>query len=121
MAALGNVDRAAALAGRLLARVAARPYASLTALTGLAGLLIALGWLGLAFTDASAARRAAEQRLAAVTTTLTNDRTRIDALSAQLRQAALTARRQQTGRTVTPARPSHSAPRKPAGGGRQRR
>jgi hypothetical protein len=120
MARVGNVDRAAVLAGRLLARVAARPYASLTALTALAGLLIALSWLGLAFTDASAARRAAKQRLAAATTTLLHDRARIDALSAQLRQAALTARRPQTDKTVTPAQPSHSAPRTPARSHRKR-
>ena len=108
-----GVDRAAVLAGRLLARVAARPYAALTAFGVLAGLLIALGWFGLQLRDASAARRGAERRVVAATTTLTHDRARIDALSAQLHQA-LTARHQQTAPTVTPPRPSHSAPRTPA-------
>jgi hypothetical protein len=119
VASLARTRGLAVLAGRRLARIGARPYASLTALAALAGLLIALGWLGLAFTDVSAARRAAEQRRAAATTTLTHDRARIDALSAQLSQA-LTARRQPTAKTVTPPRPSHTAPRTPARGHRQR-
>jgi hypothetical protein len=119
MLARCRVDRAAVLAGRLLARVAARPYAALTALGALAGLLIALAWLGLQLQDASASRRAAEQRAAATSTTLTHDRARIDALSAQLHQA-LTARRQQTAKTVSPPRPSHTAARTPARGRRRR-
>ena len=104
MAALARIRGLAVLAGRLLSRVAARPYAALTALTALAGLLIALGWLGLAFTDASAARRVAERRLAVATAMLRHDRARIDALSAQLSEAALTARRQQTTETAAHAR-----------------
>jgi hypothetical protein len=119
VASLARVRGAAVLAGRLLARVAARPYASLTALTALAGLLITLGWLGLQLQDVSAASRATEQRLAAATTTLNHDRARIDALSAQLSEA-LTARRQPTAKTVTPPRPSHSAPGTLARGHRQR-
>ncbi|MGA2014747.1 MAG: hypothetical protein ABSH51_30055 [Solirubrobacteraceae bacterium] len=107
MPARARIRGAAVLAGRLLSRVAARPSAPLTALIALialAGLLIALGWLGLAFTDASAARRVAERRLAVATAMLRHDRARIDALSAQLSEAALTARRQQTTETAAHAR-----------------
>jgi hypothetical protein len=117
VAALTRIRSAAILTSRLLARVAARPYASLTALGVFAGLLIALGWFGLQLGDASAARRAAELRLAAATTTRNHDRARIDFLAAQLRQAALSARRQQTTETATPARPR--AVRKPARGRRR--
>jgi hypothetical protein len=122
MPALARIRGAAVLAGRLLSRVAARPYAPLTALIALialAGLLIALGWLGLAFTDASAARRVAEQRLAVATAMLRHDRARIDALSAQLHQAALAAGRQQPIATAAHAR-RPTAERTPARGRHRR-
>jgi len=120
VAALARIRAAAVLARRLLARVAARPYAALVALSALAGLLIALGWLGLQLQDAFAVRRAAERRLAAATTTLNHDRARIDVLEAQLREAALTARRQQTAETAAQAR-RPGAERKPAHGRHRRR
>ncbi len=114
MVALARIGGLAVLAWRLLARVAARPYAALTALSALAGLLIALGWFGLELRDASEARRAAERRLAAATTTMLNhDRARIDALSAQLRQAALTAaasRRPRQPRWLGDPKPPSASP-----------
>lgn len=112
--AMGSARAAAVLAGRLLAPVVARPYAALTALSALAGLLIALGWFGLQLENASAARRAAEQRFAAATTTLNHDRARIDLLAAQLSEAALTARRKQTTETAAQARRPQAPQRKPA-------
>jgi hypothetical protein len=118
-AAMERVRGLAVLAGRPMSRVAARPYAPLALLGAFAGVLIALGWFGLELGDASAGRSAAEQRLAAATTTLNHDRARIDALSAQLHQATLNARRQQTTETAAPAprpRPEH----KPARGPRRR-
>jgi hypothetical protein len=121
VAALARIRRAAVLAGRLLGRVAARPYAALTALGVLAMLLIALGWLGLEIRKASGARRVAELRLTAATAALKHDRMRIDVPSAQLSQEALSARRQQEAATAAKNPRPQAAERKPARGRRRRR
>jgi hypothetical protein len=119
--ALARIRRTAVLAGRLLGRVAARPYAALTALGVLAMLLIALGWFGLEIRDASGARRVAEQRLTAATAALEHDRARIDFLSAQLYRAAVISRRQQETATAAKNPRPQAAERKPARGRRRRR
>jgi hypothetical protein len=116
MPALARIRGLVVLAERLLSRIAAQPSVALTALVVL---LIALGWLGVELRNTSVARRVAERRLAAATTTLDHDRARIDALWTQLGQAALTARRQQTTQTAAHAR-RPTAERTPARGRHRR-
>ena len=105
-----RVRRADTNAGRLLGRVAARPYGALVTLALIGAMLLALSWLGLALRDTAAARRTAVRSEAAAAAALNGDRVRIKTLSAQLSRAALAAQHQPAA-TTTAARPPapHSA------------
>ena len=115
-----KLRQADARAGRLLRRLASRRYGALAVAAVLGGLLVALTWLGLAAHDASVARAAADQRLARAAVALNDDQTRIDSLSAELRQATLAASQPPASTPVTPASRvrGQAAGRKP---GRHRR
>ena len=79
--------RADANARRLLAQVAARPYAALLALAMVGGLLLGLSWLGLALRDAAAARRSANRRVLVVDRTVKRQRVQIAGLNVRLERA----------------------------------
>jgi len=102
-------------AGRLLGRLTARRYGALGAAAVLSGLLVLLTWAGLAARDASTARTGLDQRLARAVVTVSEERARIDSLSAQLRQAALATSRPPATTTATTAPPGsrQAAKRKP--------
>ena len=85
---LGQADAAA---GRLLRGLPARPYRALAAIVAMAGLLIAFSWLALDVRDTSAARAAADGRLARTAAALRYEEARIEALTAELRQLAQSA------------------------------
>ena len=85
---LGQADAAA---GRVLRGLPARPYRALAAIVAMAGLLIALSWLVLDVRDTSAARAAADGRLARTAAALRYEEARIEALTAGLRRLALSA------------------------------
>jgi hypothetical protein len=91
--AIGHADAAA---GQLLRGLAARPYRGLLTIVALTLLLFALSWLMLDVRDISAARQAANRRLARNAVTLRHQRARIGALTTELREVAQTARESQT-------------------------
>ena len=74
-------------ARRLSVRVAAPPYAALLALAMIGGLLLALGWLGLALRDATAARRSANRRTLVAERTVIRQRVQISGLNVRLERA----------------------------------
>ena len=107
--------RADANARRLLAQVAARPYAALLALAMVGGLLLGLSWLGLALRDATVARRSANRRVLAVDRTVKRQRVQIAELNVRLERAlAAEARPTATVRSDGPTkRSARSARAKP--------
>ena len=90
-AARASLRRADARAAALLRRLAERTNGGLAAAALLAVMLISLSWLGLAWRDASAARRAAVRERTAAIAALTRDQIRIGGLAAQLKQASVIA------------------------------
>ena len=108
-AACNAIRQADAAAGRLLSDLATRPYRALVTIVALALVLFAFSWLVLDVRDISAARRAANRRLARDDVTLRHQQARIKALNAELRWVAQTARQSQT--SAAPARPLDIRPR----------
>ena len=105
-AAIDRLGRADAATGRMLHGVAGRPYRALVMIVAVAGLLVAFSWLVLDVRDLSSARAAADAGLARNAATLTHQKARIEALSAQLHQLAQTAQTAQTAPASTgPAAP----------------
>ena len=83
--------RAEANAQRLLGQMLARRYGALITLAVVAGLLLALSWVGLALRDALGARQSAQRQQAASVAALGHARAEIQALSVQRDQAAAAA------------------------------
>ena len=104
--AIGHADAAT---GQLLRGLAARPYRGLLTIVALTLLLFAFGWLVLDVRDISAARRAANRRLARNAVTLRHQRARIGALTTELREIAQTERESQT--SVAHAKAMDARPR----------
>ena len=86
-----HAQRAEANAQRLLGQVLARRYGALVTLALVAGLLLALSWVGLALRDALGARQSAQRHQAASVAALAHARAEIQALSVQRDQAAAAA------------------------------
>jgi len=103
--AIGHADAAA---GQLLRGLASRPYRALLKIVALTLLLFAFSWLVLDVRDISAARRAANRRLARDAVTLSRQQARIVALTTEVRQVAQTARQSQT--SVAPPQPLNARP-----------
>jgi hypothetical protein len=108
--------RADANARRLLAQVAAPPYAALLALATVGGLLLGLSWLGLALRDATAARRSANRRVLVVDRTVKRHRVQIAGLNVRLERALAAEARPTTtvisdGPTKRSARSARAKPR----------
>jgi hypothetical protein len=113
-------QRADANARRLIAGLAARPYAALLALGVLASMLLALSWMGLALRNATAARHSANRRAAALVTALKRDQGKINTLSVPIDQARAQARpAEQTLHAANAAQPAVHRPA-PARAGRHR-
>ncbi|MBV9196112.1 MAG: hypothetical protein JO168_18405 [Solirubrobacterales bacterium] len=71
-----HLRRADANARRLVAQLAARPYAALIALAMVGATLLALSWMGLALRTDAMARHYADHRAAAATTALQQEQSR---------------------------------------------
>ena len=87
-----HAQRAETNAQRLLGQMLARRYGALVTLAVVAGLLLALSWVGLALLDALGARQSAQRHQAASVAALGHARAEIQALSVQRDQAAGAAR-----------------------------
>jgi hypothetical protein len=108
-AACHAIWQADAAAGRLLRDLATRRFCALVTIVALTLLLGAFSWLVLDVHDTSTARAAANGQLARNPLTLRHQQARIEALTAEVRQVALTARESET--SVAPARPLDVGPR----------
>ncbi len=82
-----HAQRADANARRLIARLAARPYAPLLASAVFGAMLVALSWTGLALRSATEARHSANHRAALAAAAAKREQAQIAALSGQLEQA----------------------------------
>jgi hypothetical protein len=104
--AFGDADAAA---GQLLRGLATRPYRALLTIVALTLLLFAFSWLVVDVRDISAARRAANGRLAREAITIRHQQARIGALTTELGQVSQTARPSQTSAAL--AQPLDARPR----------
>ena len=120
-----HAQRADANARRLIAGLAARPYAALLAIAVVGVMLLALSWTGLALRSATEARHSANHRAALAAAAAKRDRGQIAALSGQLEQARAAQLAQTTraaeGRRLATVAPATKHPVRQAAHGNGRR
>jgi hypothetical protein len=87
-----NARRADRNARHLLARVVARPFGALIAVTVVAGLLLAISWLGLSLRSTADARDEARDQQRAISAALDRSRDRVRGLIGERNRALAAAR-----------------------------